>query len=508
MLRLKDIPLFLILAAIAALAMYVPALHGLTYQRFAEARAFFYAGTLGLFAVSIIAIAISNRPRRRQGGLSDLLGLFSAFAALPLFLALPFYEGLRTTSFVNAYFEMLSSLTTTGATLFDPDRLSDTMHLWRALVGWLGGVLMWVCAAAVLAPLSLGGFEVTASAEAGFGDLQAARPVERFDRTDANRRMARTLRALVPIYVGLTAVLWLCLLIAGDTPFVAIIHAMSTLATSGITSLDGLAAGQSGVVGELLIFLFLFFALSRLTFSSDTLASARQPLLQDPEFRVGLLLIFGVPLLLFLRHWVAAFEVDEVENFSAALWALWGAIFTVLSFLSTTGFESAGWESARDWSGLGTPGLILLGLSLIGGGVATTAGGVKLLRVYALYLNGLREMERLVHPSSIGSPKGQGRRIRRQGAFIAWIFFMLFALSLALITVILAAQGAGFEEAILLSIATLSTTGPLISAAAETPVTLIELGVGAKLTLSAAMVLGRLETLAIIALINPLLWRD
>ncbi|MDU8929713.1 potassium transporter TrkG [Alisedimentitalea sp. MJ-SS2] len=488
-----------------ALSMYVPALHALVQEGFREARAFFYAGTLGLFTVSVITITLSGRPRQSRGGLTDLAALLAGFTVLPLFLALPLYEGLRTTSYLNAYVEMVSSLTTTGATLFDAERLSGSMHLWRAQVGWFGGLIMWISAAAILAPLSLGGFEVTASAEPGRGDT----PLERYEVTQANRRLQRSARQLTPVYVGLTAVLWFCLVIAGERPLDGAIHAMSTLATSGITALNSsLAGGQAGYAGEVLVFLFLFFGLSRLTFSSDTLTSARQGLHHDPEFRIGLLLVAGVPMLLMLRHWLAAYDVDAVENLAAAAHALWGAVFTVMSFLTTTGFESDSWQAARNWSGLNTPGMILMGLAMMGGGVATTAGGVKLLRVYALYLNGLREMDRLVHPSSVGRAAGHGRRIRRKGAFVAWVFFMLFALTLALVSAVLAYLGVGFENAVVLAVAALSTTGPLVAAAADTPIFLVEMGAAGKLVFSAAMVLGRLELLAIIALINPVLWRD
>jgi len=263
----------------------------------------------------------------------------------------------------------------------------------------------------------------------------------------------------------------------------------------------------AGIAGEFLMFLFMFFALSRLTFSSDTSAVGYRRLDKDPEFRIALLLILGLPTLLFLRHWLASLEVGSAESIVVALRAFWGAVFTVTSFLTTTGFESADWDEARQWSGLGTPGLILLGLAVIGGGVATTAGGVKLLRVYALYLNGLREMERLVHPSSVSSVRSQDR-IQRNGAFIAWVFFMLFAMSLTVISLALAALGVAFDQAIILSIATLSTTGPLIEVASETPIRLVELGGLAKGVLCVAMVLGRLETLAIIALFTPDLWRN
>ena len=98
----------------------------------------------------------------------QLMALFGAFAILPVYLAVPFYETLQTTSFVNSYLDMVSAITTTGIDLFrDPERLTPALHLWRAEGAWLGGLLMWVAAGAILAPMSLGGFEVTARGEPG-----------------------------------------------------------------------------------------------------------------------------------------------------------------------------------------------------------------------------------------------------------------------------------------------------------------------------------------------------
>jgi trk system potassium uptake protein TrkH len=200
--------------------------------------------------------------------------------------------------------------------------------------------------------------------------------------------------------------------------------------------------------------------------------------------------------------------VNEVKDTVAAIRALWGTVFTVLSFLTTTGFESADWAEARAWSGLATPGLILAGLAVIGGGVATTAGGVKLLRVYALYRHGEREIERLVHPNSIGGAGAQARQLRRRGAQIAWIFFMLFALSIAVTMLALSLTGLNFEASTIFSVAALSTTGPLAAVTAAQPLSWAELDTAARAIAVVAMVLGRLETLAIIALLNPEFWRN
>ena len=502
---IKNAPLILILTGIAALAMFVPMVHALANREFLVARAFGYAAILGLALVFTTGLAMSGRGQRDYSDLDNLVSLLLAFTVLPLFLAVPFHAAVQTTSFLNAYFEMVSSLTTTGATLFDdPGRLVDSLHLWRGLVGWMGGLLIWISAAAVLAPLNLGGFEVTASAEPGQNDMMLAR----FERANSSKRLVKVSAQLIPLYAGLTAGLWFLLVISGDRPVVAVMHAMATLATSGISPVGGMQGASSGFGGEAVIFLFMLFALSRLTFSSDTMTTTRPGLNNDPEFRLGMLLVLGVPLLLMLRHFIAALEIDDVANIGLALKALWGGMFTVLSFLSTTGFESTDWSMARDWSGLSTPGMILMGLAVMGGGVATTAGGVKLLRVYVLYLNSRRELEHLVYPSSVGRATVRNGRIRRKGAVIAWIFFMLFAMSLALITVVLAMFGLSFEQSVVLAVSALSTTGPLTQVALETPIDLHNMGDAAKLVMAAAMVLGRLETLAIIALINPVLWRE
>ncbi|HEY9021625.1 MAG: potassium transporter TrkG [Paracoccaceae bacterium] len=501
--RLFDQPLLILLIGIAGLSMYLPAIHATVQRSHSEARAFFYAGTLTLTIVTLVAIAMAAQPRRRSS-LRNLAALMAAFTLLPLILAVPFHDALGTTSFLNSYVEMVSSLTTTGATLFDPARLSPTLHLWRGMVGWMGGFLIWVAASAILAPLNLGGFEVTATSEPGQGETRFTQG----GLADPQQRIIRVTAQLLPIYTGLTLALWLMLLILGDPPLVALIHGMSVMATSGISPLGGVQDAASGLAGEMLIALFLLFGLSRLTFSSDTITTARRGIQHDPEFRLGMLLALGVTVLLFLRHYLGAFQVSATSDMLAPLRALWGSFFTILSFLTTTGFQSAYWEAARSWSGLETSGIILMGLALMGGGVATTAGGVKLLRVWALYLHGLREMDRLVHPSSVGHSRSGSSRIARKGAFFAWIFFMFFAVSLMFLSLAFAALGSTFEQAIVLSIAGLTTTGPLVGTGSVAPVLLIELGQSAKLLFCAAMVLGRLELLAFIALLTSSFWRD
>jgi trk system potassium uptake protein TrkH len=499
---LLRLPLFLQMFGLGVAAMFVPAAYAAVVDQHETSQAFFYAGLLGVIVFVLLGLAHAGRAPR-HGALGPLLSLFAAFVFLPAVFAVPFVETLPTTRFYNGYLEMLSAFTTTGATLFDnPDRLGPALHLWRAIVGWMGGLLMWVAAVAILAPLNLGGFEITAQAEPGRREtaLYTTRTIS------PHRRFGRALQALGPLYCALTLLLWMLLVFSGEDALDALCHAMSVIATSGIST--GSDAGTGGFAAEALMAMFMLFALSRLTFSSDTMTATQGGLRTDPEFRIGLGIIILVPLILFFRHFISALDLETQDTVMGALQALWGSLFTVLSFLSTTGFVSEYWSDAQSWSGLRTPGIILMGLALVGGGVATTAGGVKLLRVYALYRNAGREMEQLVHPNAVSGASAAGKRLQSGGAFIAWIFFMLFALSLAAVTLLLTLSGVSFENALVLSVAALSTTGPLIEVGGSEPILLISLSDTAKAILAGAMVLGRLETLAIIALLTPDLWRS
>lgn len=503
---LARLPLLVSLIGLGGLAMFVPAAHAAVTGEARTAEAFFWIGSLTLVVAGLIAISLAGRPRGDHPS-RHLAGFLLLFVAEPFLFALPFHQAVGNTSFFNAYVEMVSCLTTTGASLYDdPGRLSPAVHTWRATVGWLGGLFMWVGAIAVLAPMALGGFEVRLRPPGS--DLISANHSQITERAGLSRRIRTHAAALIPVYGMLTALLWAGLMLAGDAPAVAMAHAMGTLSTSGISPVGGLAQGGAGHAGEVMIAFFLIFAVSRVTFAREGQGKGWRQLARDPEIRLASAIVIVLPLLLFARHFLAAFEEEGAElALLDGLASLWGSVFTVLSFLTTTGWESPTWDTAREWSGLQTPGLILLGLALIGGGVGTTAGGAKLLRVYALYKHGGRELERLVHPHSVGGSGGEDRHLRRRGAYMAWLFFMLLALSLALMMVAFALTGAGFEKALVLSVAGLTTTGQLAETGGFAPIDYAGLSAAAKAVLVWAMIFGRLESLAIVALLSRELWR-
>ena len=494
---LARIPLLVVVTGVLSLTMLAPALHA--WARGAGGEAVVFATWAAIGTALAVALGLTlARTRRGLPARDHLVALTGTFALLPVLAAMPVVALEPDTPLGDAYLEMVAAITTTGGSLFDPAEVSPSLHVWRATVAWLGGLIVWIAAVAILAPLRLGGFEVTWSRDGG----QSARISTPAQTATPAHRIARYTRTLVPVYAGLTVTLWAILAGLGQPPTEAALWAMSTLSTSGITG----AEAPPTRLGEMAVLVFLGFALSRQTFAADLHRNHLSRLTSDRELRLAAAIVVGVTLALFMRHWIGALELRAPgEGIASAGRALWGAFFTVTAFLTTAGFESADWPTARAWSGLDTPAVLLVGLVMAGGGVATTAGGVKLLRVYALYAHGRREMAVLVHPHQVGAHVPHATRLTGQGVEIAWIFVMLFAVSVAAVTLALGATGLDFRTALVLAVATLATCGPLVGVAVEGGTAVLE--PAAKGILATAMVVGRMETLALVALFNPAFWR-
>lgn len=499
----QALPLTLQLCAISALLMLVPAAHAYSLGQPRLGQPFFQSALALLLLTALIAIALLGRPQ--SGRRDHLRAMIGAYLVLPPLMAVPFAAAGPAGSFSQAWFEMLSSFTTTGATLYDtPGRLPPTLHLWRALAGWFGGFFVLVMAVAVLMPMNLGGMEVL-TPRVGSDARKRAAQIDTV--ADPRERVTRFSLVLLPPYIAFTLVIWLGLVVAGETGLNGLCLAMAVISTSGILP-DGLqGVTQSGITGEILLAVALCLGVTRRAYPGALFDDRNLKLARDPEVRLALAVVAGVSAVLLLRHWVGAIENRDGFDVFAFFDVLWSTAFTVLSFLTTTGLTAGEWRSAQIWSGLESHGLILLGLAMIGGGVATTAGGVKLLRVYALYRHGRREMERMLHPHSVGGGGPLSRQLRSDGAHMAWVFFMLFALSMAVVTGALTLTGLGFDQALILATAALTTTGQLATVAGEVPVRYAELAETPRLILGAAMVLGRIEALALLALLAPDQWR-
>ena len=229
---------------------------------------------------------------------------------------------------------------------------------------------------------------------------------------------------------------------------------------------------------------------------------------RNPELRYMLIAVGAVVCLLFFRHWIGAIETQSTGEVESGFQALWGSVFMAVSFVTTTGFESASWEGATAWSGLKTPGVALMGLAIIGGGAASTAGGVKLIRAALLAKHSLGELRRLSQPSSVQPIFSGGRAISFEALRIVWVFVMLYALALAACSLGLTATGLDFIDSVTASVAVMSNTGPVLPLILGEDGSYTTLPPVARYLLCAGMIVGRMETLAVVALFSPSAWRN
>lgn len=497
---LARVPLIVLMLGLTGLAMLVPAAYALILREHAVASAFAYPA-LAVAGVSVLlGLATAGRPLRPA--MRSLLPVLTAiYMVVPAAMALPLAEAAQM-RFVDAWFEMVSAFTTTGASLIEaPRRLTDPIHLWRGLAGWAGGLFVLVSALTFLAPLRLGGFELLRPEPARRQDSAPVASVER-------RRLEGALRLVLPWYAGLTGGVWLALAMTGLAPFPALMLAMAALSTSGVLPRESL--GAVGFLPEAILFAAMALSISRALTLPGTVPTMSGPgaLRRDPEVRVAVAVVAAVVLLVVARHWGALYAAGSPEDFPDLGVTAWSTAFTALSFLTTTGFVAHDWIAASRWVDLTPPGLVLMGLALMGGGVATTAGGVKLLRIYAMTRLGAQEMARLIQPSMVDPGTEMQRFLAGRGARAAWLFAMVFAIVAVAVLGLVMLTGATLEEGLILTIAALTTTGPLIEVAGVPGLAWYTQPDAARAVLAAAMILGRLEILVVLALALAQVARD
>ena len=139
--------------------------------------------------------------------------------------------------------------------------------------------------------------------------------------------------------------------------------------------------------------------------------------------------------------------------------------------------------------------------------MATTAGGIKLLRAAALFTQVGRELDRIILPNSVGGRGKAARQLRREGAQLAWIYMMLISFLMVFLLLCLSLIGLNFENSMPLTLAAFSNTGPLLSLSQEAAIALVDLSILEKALLGLAMILGRLEVLALVAVLMPRAWQ-
>jgi trk system potassium uptake protein len=403
----------------------------------------------------------------------------AAVATTPLMIDLP---GM---SFTRAYFETMSGLSTTGATVISGlDQLPHCINLWRHVLSWFGGMGIIVLAVAILPLLGVGGMQLyRAGAPGTVKDAKLA------------PRITETARTLGYVYVGMTAACMLALWAAGMPLFDALCHAFSTISLGGFSTHDANIGYFHSPMIELVLMVFMLIA--AMNFATHFIALRKGNFTvyaRDPEAQYMLMVIIAscVGIAIFINfNGVYATYLESLRY----------AAFNVVSLATTGGFFTTDYGSwpvfAPMW---------MLFLSCLCANTGSTGGGIKMFRSLILAKQSLREMFTLVHPQAVSPLKISGQVVPNGVVYSVLAFLFLYFMTIAALTFLLLISGMDFVSAISGVLACINNVGPGLNLVGpgSTYAALTDFQIW---VCTAAMFLGRIEIITFAVLFTPTFWR-
>ncbi|CAA7612947.1 TrkH family potassium uptake protein [Magnetospirillum sp. SS-4] len=469
------------LLCLLAAAMVLPALVDFR-DNHAEWRVFATSAGFTLFFGLLLMLGTrTGQPRRsvRQTYLTVTFG----WLVPGLFAALPLIHGPLQMSAVDAAFEAVSGLTTTGATVIRGlDGLPRGLLLWRALLNWLGGLGVIAMAMAILPNLAIGGMQMFR--------LEVPGPAER-----ASTRARRIAVVTAGAYGGGTALLALGLWFAGMTGFEAMVHAMSAISTGGFSTSDASVGHFRNVGIELMLIVGMAAGgLPFLLFFQAAQGNGRAAL-GDIQLRW----YFGLMGLgtLAVTSWLVA------DRGLALADALRHGAFTVVSVMTGTGLFTLEYGT---WGGM--PAAVLFFLAFVGGCAGSTTGGIKVFRFQLLFADALVQMRRLLRPHAVLIASFNRRPIPEDVLGSVMGFLFVYALAFALLAMALSFLGVDVLTSVTGAASALANLGPGLGAEIGPGGSHAGLPDAAKVLLCGGMLLGRLELFTVLVLFVPAFWRQ
>jgi trk system potassium uptake protein len=416
--------------------------------------------------------------KKREGYLIVALGwvIMSAFGALPFMLhgSIP--------NFTDAFFETASGFTTTGASILtNIEALPHGLLFWRSMTHWIGGMGIIVLSLAILPLLGIGGMQLYVAEVPGTS------------KDKIHPRVRETAKRLWAIYVLLTFTQVILLIFGGMNLFDAICHSFGTIATGGFSTKNASLGFYKSAYIDYVVTIFMFLSGVNFTLHYLALHGKIKSYWKDEEFKFYTILILsiagGIGVYLFFSN---LFGVEESFRHS---------IFTVVSLVTSTGFVTTNYEA---WGYFFE--IIIFLLLLTGACAGSTGGGIKMIRHYLLFKNGIYELKRLIHPNAIIPVRYNHKAVLPEVISKVSAFALFYLLILAVGALLLSLTGLDFSSSFG-SVAAcignvgpgLGETGPIMTYAGITTV--------GKWFLSFAMVLGRLELFTILIIFSPYFWK-
>lgn len=437
------------------------------------------------FAAGALTWLFTRKSQRELQTRDGFLLVVLAWTSLPAFATLPLLIYMPDLSFTDAYFETVSGITTTGATILTGlDTLPLSINLWRGLLVWFGGMGLIVLAVAILPLLGVGGMQI----------YKAETPGPMKD-TKLTPRITETAKGLYLVYVGISAACGVSYWLAGMTPFDAVMHTFATMGLGGFSSHDAsFAYWNSPTIESVAVF---FMLVAGINFSTHFIAWRQRSISAyglDPEVRWFLIITLGSALLIAI--YLAVMHV--YPDFSRSLRY---ALFNTVSIATTTGFANTDYNQ---WP-IFAPLWMLL-LSSFASCSGSTGGGMKMVRAQLLFRQGRRELTRLIHPSARLPVKLAGQVVPNNVIYAVLAFAFLYVFFIIVMTLAMTASGLEFITAFSAVVASINNTGPGLNQVG--PATnYASLNDFQTWVCTIAMLLGRLELLTLLVVFTRAFWR-
>jgi trk system potassium uptake protein TrkH len=468
-----------LILCLLALLMFVPALVDLAFDN--PDAMVFVASALATFTIGAL-MAIGNKTDRIPLARTFFYFLtVSIWLIVSIFASIPLALSSLEIGIVDAYFETVSGLTTTGSTVLTGlDQLPPGLLLWRSLTQWFGGIGIVVMAMVVLPALRIGGMQLF-----------------RTESSDISGKILPRVRQIANVtavvFVSMTLVSAVAYYFAGMSTFDAINHALTTVATGGFSTHDASIGYYDSVAIELVAIVFMTLGSMPLIYFATIVIAPRLSSFRDEQVR-GLLLTLAAAILL-VTAWNVLFRDVPLAD------ALRQAAFNVVSIMTSTGYATA------DYSAWGSFAMgIFFILFFIGGCAGSTAGGVKIFRWQLMLRSVLNQLRATLSPNRIAILIYRGRPVDAPMLQSVSTFFFLYFLTFAGLSVTVMATGLDFVTAASAVAQAIGNVGPGLGPVVGPATTYAGIPDTAKLLLVLAMLLGRLELVTIYVILMRDFW--
>ena len=434
--------------------------------------AFIFVGVLGL-----IGFFFTKGVQRDLAAKDGFVIIVMFWLVLSMAGSIPFY--LSGMSPIDSFFESMSGITTTGATVISNiESLPESLKFYRQLLQWMGGMGLIVLAIAVMPLLGIGGGQLFKT------DIPGAMGEQRL-----TPRIQETAKALWSIYLGLTVLCVIFYTVAGMSIFDAVSHSMSTVSIGGFSTYNNSIGHFNNLTIEIICMVFML--LSAMSFALHYFSIYKSKSLKyfyDPELRFFVSILFIIFILAFLVN-----ALSSQSNLSIRELA-----FHTISTVTTTGF---GISDTSSWS-FSISFLLLIG-AFIGACSGSVGGGVKSWRVMIMLNHAYSNIVKMIHPNSVLTLKVGSKSVDDNVATSVWGFFSIYVISFVVLLLAVLISGLDLETAFSSVGACLNNLGPGLGMVSDN---YSEINAFAKGILAFSMLLGRLEIFTLLIILTPMFW--